>query len=145
MANQTQMETMNGNTPALDGDGIIDNISYMRNVTAKAVDYTVKAEESGTLFTTEGATAAVNFTLPANADGLEFWFIAAEDVEIMVTAGDVDTLVTHNDVAADTVAFTTSSEHVGSGFICISDGSKWMVFTMASNDGTNAAQLTVTT
>jgi len=145
MAKQTQMETMNGNTPAIDGDGIIDNISYMRNVIAKTADYTVKAEETGTLFTTEGTTGGVNFTLPANADGLEFWFFAAEDFELMVTADVVDTLVTHNDAEADSVAFTTATEQVGSGFIAIADGSKWMIFTMDSNDGTNAAQLTVGT
>lgn len=141
---QSQMDTHLGMVPGLDANGVIDDISYMRNVVAKTADYTVKASETGTLFTTVGATGGVNFTLPTNVAGLEFWFMAAEDLELMVTSDAVDTLVSFNDKAADTVAFTTASEHIGSGFIVIADGTLWHVFTLASNGGSIAASLTIT-
>jgi len=142
---QTQMKTYKGHAPALDANGVIDDISYKRNVVAKTADYTITAKETGTLFTTIGATGGVNFTLPTNVAGLEFWFMAAVDLELMVTAETADTLITFNDAAADSVAFTTASEHIGSGFIVVGDGDWWHVFTLASNGGSIAASLTIAT
>ena len=65
-----------GLLPGLNAYGQISDIAYRRNVVAKTADYTVTAAESGTIFTTQGATAAVIFTLPAttSCDGLEFIF-----------------------------------------------------------------------
>lgn len=141
---QTQMDRYMGQVPALDSNSVIDNISYKRNVVAKTSDYTVKAWESGTLFTSIGATAAVTFTLPANADGLEFWFMSAAATKITVTADAVNTMVTFNNAAADSVEFAASNEIIGSGFVAIADGDWWHVFTLASNGGSISASLTVT-
>ena len=145
MTKQIQMNRHLGMAPSLDADGIIDNISYKRNVVAKLVDYTVKAEETGTLFTTIGATADVNFTLPTAADGLEFWFINSVDVELMVTSAPADKMIVFNDAAADTIAFTDASKQIGSGVVCISDGTYWHVFTVAANAGSMPAPATITT
>lgn len=100
--------------PGLNANGQIANIAYVPRVSAKTADYTVLASESGTIFTTEGATANVNFTLPAASTGpWVFEFFTAEDFNLTVTAGTADTMVTFNDVAADSVAYSTSSEKVG--------------------------------
>ena len=141
---QTQMDTYKAHSPALDANGVIDNISYKRNVVAKTADYTITAKESGTLFTSIGATAAVNFTLPANVAGLEFWFMSAAATKITVTSDAVNTLTTFNNAAADSVEFAASNEIIGSGFVAIADGTYWHVFTIASNGGSISASLTVT-
>jgi hypothetical protein len=90
---------------------------------AKTADYTVTKEDSGTIFHTTGATAAVNFTLPAISDG-PFWFkfIAGADVNLTITAGTADTLVAYNDLAADSVAFSTASELIGGSVEVYCDG-----------------------
>jgi len=85
-------------------------------VVAKTADYTVLESDHGTLFTTEGAASTVNFTLPATADlptgwTAEFFSVAAG--AMTVTAGTADTLVVFNDAAADSIAFSTTSEIIG--------------------------------
>ena len=110
----------------------------LKTVTAKTSDYTVTAAESGTIFTTEGAGGAVNFTLPSQGAGLHYWFTNAEDQNMTITADTADTMVTFNDVAADSVAFSTSSEKVGGAAFVFSDGSKWMVQLM-TYDGADQA------
>ena len=113
-----------GLLPGLNSAGQIDNIAYKRNVVAKTAAYTVKATESGTIFTTQGATAAVVFTLPATTacDGLEFIFYNCEDVDMTVTAGTVDTMTAINDLAADSVKFGTTSLKIGGGVWVFGDG-----------------------
>jgi len=113
-----------GLLPGLNSAGQIDNIAYKRNVVAKTSAYTVKVTESGTIFTTQGATGAVTFTLPAtaNCDGCEWTFYNCEDVDMIVAAGTVDTMTAINDVAADSVAFSTTSLQIGGGVIVFGDG-----------------------
>ena len=55
-----------------------------------------------------------------------------------ITADTADTMVTFNDDAADSVAFSTSSEKVGGAAFVFSDGSKWMVQLM-TYDGADQA------
>ena len=84
--------------------------------------------QSGSVISTEGATGAVTFTLPAVAtsSGVHYWFQNAED-QNMIIAAPSDTMTTFNDIAADSVAFSTTSEKVGGGAFAICDGSKWHV------------------
>lgn len=95
----------------------------------KTADYTVTAAENGALFTTRGAAGAVNFTLPAIKRGLEFSFYNEADQNMTVTAAAADTLVTFNDLAADSVAYSTASEKIGGSFTIRpnDDASKWLV------------------
>jgi len=139
---QSQMPLYNGLAPGLDSNQRIDSIAFTANVVAKTADYTVLATESGTIFTTEGTTANVNFTLPAAADGLVFWFFNAEDFNLTVTADTADTLIAFNDIAADSVAYSTSSEKIGNGFMVFSDGSKWMAMCLPGQD---SATVTIAT
>jgi len=113
-----------GLVPGLNAAGQIESIAATFNVVAKTSAYTVKTTESGTIFTTQGATAAVTFTLPATANcaGCLWIFYNCEDVNMTVTAGTVDTMTAINDVAADSVAFSTSSLKIGGGMIVFGDG-----------------------
>lgn len=107
-----------------------------QGVTAKTADYSVLATDSGKVFTTTGATGAVNFTLPAKAVGLEFTFINTVDQNMTITPDAVDTVVTFNDVAADTVAFSTVGEKIGAMAKAICDGTKWIVINLSPNTAT---------
>jgi hypothetical protein len=90
---------------------------------AKTADYTCTAKDSGTIFHTTGATAAVNFTLPQITEGpFYFLFVCGADVGMTVTAATADTAVTFNDLTADSVAFSTSGEMIGSVIEVICDG-----------------------
>src|SRR5688572_31388472 len=90
---------------------------------AKTATYQVTKEDSGTIFHTTGATAAVVFTLPAISEGpFYFLFISGADVDMTITAKTADTIVTFNDVAADSIALSTSSEKIGGAVEVYCDG-----------------------
>ncbi len=125
---QTQMKIYMGKAPNVNDDHIIDDISFKMNVVTKSADYTVKVSESGTLFTTSGATGGVEFTLPsaATGDGCIFWFVNAVDGDLGIT-GTATEFVAYNDAAADGVSFETAAEQIGCGFEIFGDGTSWCV------------------
>ena len=111
-----------------------------RNVSAKTADYTVLEGDHDTMYTNTGASGAVNFTLPATAEkGLRYGFYVTADQNVTVTAGTADTMATFNDAAADSVAFSTSSQKIG-GFVEVyGDGAKWLVVHHGANTLTVAS------
>ena len=121
---QSQMDVHMGKSPAVNDSHIIDDISFRMNVVTKAAAYTVLPSQSGTLFTTSGATGGVTFTLPAAEDGLIYWFVNAVDGDMKVSAPSA-IMVCYNNAAATTVSFETASEQIGSGFEIFSDGTNW--------------------
>ena len=91
-------------------------------------NYVVTQEESGTHFDNVGAGAVVVFTLPALADGLEFWFHAAVLAQdLVVSSPGANTMVVFNDIAATQIAFNTTNEKAGGVFHVVCDGSLWHV------------------
>lgn len=114
--------------PGLDANGFIPNIAFLFRVVAKTADYTVLGTESGTIFTTYGATAAVTFTLPAPASttsGTWYIFYSAADVNMVVASGTADKMVAVNDLAADSVSYATTSLIIGGGILVFCDGTLW--------------------
>jgi len=115
-----------------------------RHIVAKTADYTVKAYESGTLFTTRGAVGAVNFTLPtAVTAGLWYGFYNIANQNLTVTAGTVDTMVAINDATARSVSFQSANLKIGGMFEVFSDGTGWLTRVSAgqTSDGTTSGQL----
>ena len=105
------------------------------SVTAKATSYAVTAAETGSVFTTTGATGAVTFTLPLLSLGLEYWFMNTVDQNMTVqpNAGELDTMVVFNDAGADSIAFSTAGEKIGGSIRVICDGTYWLVFQLCTN------------
>lgn len=98
-----------------------------KDVVAKTANYTVTTADCDTLFTNRGASGAVTFTLPATASkGLRFGFFVVANQDVTVTAGTADTMVCFNDAAADSIAFSTSSEKIGAMVEIIGDGTGWL-------------------
>ena len=115
-----------------------------RMLQAKTADYTVKAYESGTLFTTRGAGGTVIFTLPTTpTKGLYYGFYSAADQTMTVTAGTVDTIVGINDLTADSVGFATANLKIGGMIEVFGDGTGWLTRVSAgqTSDGTTSGQL----
>jgi len=89
---------------------------FIRVVAKTGATYTVLDTDHGTLFTNEGNSGNINFTLPATADLPTGWFVEFFSVAagtLTVTAGTADTLVVFNDASADSIAFSTTSEIIG--------------------------------
>lgn len=99
-------------------------------VIAKTADYTVLGTEPcGTTFTTRGAGAAVNFTLPApkpQSAGLWYEFLNLVDQNMTVTAGTADTLIVDGDLTADSLAVSTASHKIGAVIRVFCDGTAWI-------------------
>ena len=140
---QSYMSLKDGNVPMVDANGIMTNLIWSPRFVAKTAAYTVTAKESGTWFLTTGATAAVTFTLPAISDGpYIFFFVAVADIGMTVAAGTADTLLTFNDAAADSVAFSQASEIMGGFVIAGCDGTTVFALTPIS---AHSQTVTVTT
>src|SRR5688572_30730061 len=105
----------------------VNGLAY-RWTEAKTAAYTCTKYDSGTIFHTTGATAAVTFTLPQISDGpFYFLFVCGADIGMTITAATADTAVTFNDLAADSVAFSTASEMIGASVEVICDGTTLFV------------------
>lgn len=73
-------------------------------------NHTVTAAESGCLLL---ATGAVTFTLPAKQNGLAYRFFQTANNDLTVQDGDSG-LIARNNAAAASVAYSTSSQKIGS-------------------------------
>jgi hypothetical protein len=86
-----------------------------RQVT-KTGDYSVLDADDGTEFNNLGAVGSVTFTLPAASTarlGMSVTFRACVAAQNMVIAGTAGELITFNDIAANSVTFSTGSEIAG--------------------------------
>lgn len=140
------MKSFWGKAAAVDTDGFIDDLQWKPKVVPVLVDTTVTVSQSGAIFTTEAATEAeINFTLPAASDGpWIYWFFNAEDITMTITAETADTMVTFNDVAADSISFATSSEKVGGAAMVFSAGGS-VVYAIPMGVGGHVQTLTIAT
>ena len=118
-----------------------------RDIVEKAADYTVLEADNNTLF--KAITGAVNFTTPATAKkGLRYGFYNAVNANMTVTFGTADTGVVINDLAADSISFSTANLKIGGMIEIFGDGSLWLTRVSAgqTSDGTTSGQLvTITT
>lgn len=106
-----------------------------------AANYSVVQDDNGSLLT---VTAAATITLPAPAaayKGMWLDIVNIADVNMTIASGTADTLVVFNDVAADSVAFSTASEKVGAAVRAICNGSLWILLPMIW-DGQTATVVT---
>lgn len=94
-------------------DGKFQHPNCIDRLVAKTADYTITAADHGTTFTNYGAAGAVNFTLPTIATGLKFDFLVLANQNVTVTSAAGDDIVIINDLQADSVAFSTSSQIIG--------------------------------
>lgn len=95
----------------------IGNLMRGRNVVVKTTDYTVLVTDSDTVFTNEGATAGVNFTLPTAVSDYTYTFIVQDADGITVTANTGDTIRLAGSVSA--AAGNISSTTIGSAVILV--------------------------
>ncbi len=112
-------------------------------IEVKTASWTATAADSGKKFLVVGATAAVVCTLPAIADGpYAFEVYNGSDQNLTITAAAVDTIITYNDLAADSVAFSTASEKLGGSFEVLCDGISLFVLARISSSYQNVTVAT---
>jgi hypothetical protein len=98
-----------------------------RRVQAKTASYTCTAADSGTLFTTTGASGAVTFTLPAVATSAGVWYEFVNTVgQNMVITAPANTMVAHNDATATSVTFSEAGFLIGASCKVTCDGALWL-------------------
>lgn len=102
--------------------------SDRRDILALTADTTITFPGyNGALITNEGATGAVNITIPAGSAELRgAWFevYVAVNQSVTVTTAVTDTMAQDGDVATDSIAWSTSSHKVGNSakFTCLGAG-----------------------
>jgi len=111
-----------GKAAAVDADNFINPLQWKPKFITKTASYTLKANEAGSIVLNEGASAAIEFTLPDTNEPWVFYFYNCEDVEMVVSTPTVNELVTFNNSAADSVSITTPTEHIGAAFMVFCPG-----------------------
>lgn len=102
-------------------------------VVPKTAAYTVspaKGDRSDTLFTNDGATGSVTFTLPSAAVQLKGWsyrFMAVAAQAIVIAAGTAGDLVSIGTGARDSVTLASSFRILGGMIEVFCTGTKWLV------------------
>lgn len=136
-AQTNEMPTFMGRGVGLGIYDQIDNLAWLPKIRAAIVDTTLVSSQSGSFFTTEGATEAeIEFTLPAVADGpWVFDFFNAEDINMKVSAHTAGELVVFNDVAGDSISYSTANEKIGGAFRVFCNGVKVYVQVMLGDHG----------
>lgn len=82
-------------------------------IVAKSADYTLLVADNGKTFSTRGAGAPVNFTLPAiGTRGLRYTFVNEADQNMTITA-PANKLVIFNNLTATSGAFSTGGNKIG--------------------------------
>lgn len=121
-----------------DDDWHLNNDLNLRQVLVKATDYTVLSTDNNVTFSTRGAAGAVNFTLPTLARGLRYRFVNEADQNMTITSAAADTIVGPNDLALDSIAFSTSGDKIGAVLeVWANDNaSKWHVAFLSPNAAT---------
>jgi hypothetical protein len=91
-------------------------------------DYSALAADSGAIFLC--TTKNINITLPAPVKGLHYLFYIVDDYTLTVTADAADTMITFNDVQADSVAMSTGGQLMGGCIQIICDGTSWVALAL---------------
>jgi len=103
---------------------------YMSSVQATGTTLGPTAAQTGSRFIVSNA-AAVAVTLPAVAEHLVYEFLRTADEEMVVASAAGDDMVVGNDVAADSVTFTTAGQQIGALVrvegILVGTTPKWLV------------------
>jgi hypothetical protein len=94
---------------SMSADGRI--VGARRTVAAKTANYTIGADESGTVFNNKSATGGITFSLPAAAEGLHYTFCVYTPETLTIKAVSGDFLQINTNVSGD--AGTASSSVVG--------------------------------
>lgn len=109
--------------------GFLDAAAGVRlQVKAKVNDYIIVTgtDASGTVFTNRAAAGTVNFTLPAPSQsiaGVWYDFVTVAAQIMLVKTAIADTLISDNDVAADSLATTA---RIGVSLRAFCDGTSWI-------------------
>ena len=101
-----------------------------RTIAAKTADYQVTKDDLGKMLTTRGTSAQVNFTLPTVGTVWSGWWVeffnAAGQTMAILSSGSLDNISTFNDLTADSITFSTSSELIGASVKVTWDGTGWL-------------------
>ncbi len=100
-------------------------VGMKRKTKAHTTSHTIRVADSGRVLTNRGASGTVTFTLPApdsDFDGVDFYTLSHATQVITVATATADTLVTVNDVAADSIS---SENKAGAWMHVYCDGTQW--------------------
>lgn len=112
---------------------------FTRKVTVKTADYTVTSADSGTSFSTDGATGAVKLTLPAAVVGLTYRFYVGATQQLQIDPNGTETIALPSTGAQSAAGKYLWADAIGESVIveCVKTG-QWSV---AAYIGTWTAEL----
>lgn len=102
-------------------------------VTALTATATLNPGQCGLIAVTGGAAVTLTLPDPAAETGLWYLIVNQANYDLTVAAPTADTLITFNDTAADSVAFSTTNEKTGGMLFVYSNGTAWVANKLGGN------------
>lgn len=101
----------------------------LKNVIAKAANYTVKLSENGSIFTNTGAAGAITFALPPATPGLNYGFSVAVAQELRIDPNGTETISLPSDGVPGAAGKYLTANAIGEtvNLVCVTAGS-WRAF-----------------
>lgn len=96
-------------------------------VEAKSSNYTVLTTESGKIFTNEGATSQVEFTLPSAEAEVSYTFIVQDSDGIRINAASGDTIRLGNSAVSSSGGYIESTDLSASLTLICLNTTEWIV------------------
>lgn len=136
-ASDTTLARVSAGVVSAEGINLIGIVRSTNTSTSTSLTIT-SAQYGSTLFWSPAGTATA--TLPANGAASGAWFdlILLTNQTVTISAATADTLITLNDTAADSVAFSTASVKIGAMVRFISNGSFWVAVNLSNHTMTIA-------
>ena len=113
----------------------VGSFGAVGNEVAKTANYTILSTDRGNRFTNAGATAAVQFKLPAIGVGLEFEFLATVAQNFSITSNEGTNILFDGTATANTIAFQTPGNIIGGHLFVYANvaGTQWYCEKVCSN------------
>lgn len=109
-------------------------IPTVRTIQTVAAAKTLAATDTGKFFLVDGAVTITLPTASASLKGVWAEFIMLQDETLTITGETADQIVAANNASADSVAFSTTTEQIGSGARVLCDGSRWIVMPILGSE-----------
>lgn len=103
-------------------------------IEAKTAAYQMVPGDVGKILTNRGASGAVTMTLPDKDDIPAGWnvrvFVVA-DQNVVIASTEGDNIIAFNEADADSIAFQTAGDLIGSALEVVWDGTSFLIFMLS--------------
>jgi hypothetical protein len=102
-------------------------------ISAVTATKTLSPGECGIVVVRSAAACTLTLPDPVGRSGLWYLIVNAADQDLILAAGTIDTLITFNDLAADSIDLDQAGNKIGGLILAVCDGTNWIAGTLTAH------------